>query len=395
MIYTTNGYSLDNNVYETLLLRLYGFEEYYYYKNDIHYNDYLFILRQLDKIKYNKPIDIAYRNAILGWYISFKNLRRQLNPIYTAVITDKCQLKCKHCYFQNMKSENKFMSIDEFCEIYYRFNEYIRYFVNWDGNDVQVCHIEGGEATLNNDLTKMIYFLKKKNVDVCLLSNGIYISDEIIQALKDIDAKVQISIDGLEETHDYIRGKGTFKKSINTIKKLCDNNIKVNSNFVYNSHNYKDVVKLKEFLSQYNLRPTGVMRYIDMQNEYLRDLNEEEIKYYYQYQYFNERPCNVGYQNVISVGGSYTSCSKLNSYPIANVLTDTKEEFLFNVKTYVIRSRSVPVYCLDCKNVNSCLGSQICTGYHKYKMFNKEDTKCHILNKKEQTDICYPIDDLF
>ena len=40
----TNGYGMEEEEYNILLERLYGFEEYYYYKQDKHYKDYLFVL---------------------------------------------------------------------------------------------------------------------------------------------------------------------------------------------------------------------------------------------------------------------------------------------------------------------------------------------------------------
>jgi MoaA/NifB/PqqE/SkfB family radical SAM enzyme len=394
MKFEPNGYSLDSDLYESLLLRLYGFEEYFYYKNDKHYHDYLYVIRQLDKIKNNKPISLCFKNAILGWYISFRNLKRYMSSSANGIsITDSCQLKCKHCYNQNIPRENKFMSFDEFKEIFYLHNEYVKSFVHYNGDSIQEYHIEGGEATLNKDLYKMLSFLFMKNVKIALLTNGIQIPNEnILKFFKNPTKNViQISIDGLEESHDYIRGDGTFKKSMNTIKYLYDNNIRFNINFVYNSKNYKDVYELESYLKPYNCFQKGIMRYIDVQNGFIRDLNSEEMKFSEYYSYFNERPCNVGVQNCISTGGDYNSCDKMNHYPIANFFNDTKEDFLFKVKTFTIRSRSVPVYCFDCQNVNSCLGGHMCSSFNKFNMFNIEDTKCHMLNKKIKTDIPYEI----
>ena len=80
-----------------------------------HYNDFLFILNEIFKINKNVPMDESYKNAILGWFISFKNISRKLNTNCVVFkITNACQLKCKHCYQRSVLTNSKHMSYDEF-----------------------------------------------------------------------------------------------------------------------------------------------------------------------------------------------------------------------------------------------------------------------------------------
>ena len=60
--------------------------------------------------------------------------------------------------------------------------------------------------------------------------------------------KIQISLDGLQETHDFIRGSGSFEKTMKTIKQLYDNDVRFYIHFVYNSKNYKELYELKKYL---------------------------------------------------------------------------------------------------------------------------------------------------
>jgi len=57
-----------------------------------------------------------------------------------------------------------------------------------------------------------------------IISNGMLFSDSIIQQLKDVPSdllKLQISLDGAQaETNDAIRGKGSFDKALDGLKKL-------------------------------------------------------------------------------------------------------------------------------------------------------------------------------
>jgi hypothetical protein len=59
------------------------------------------------------------------------------------------------------------------------------------------------------------------------------------------------------------------------------------------------------------------------------------------------------------------------------------DTILHNLKKYIIKVRSVPVYCFDCKSVDYCLGGLSKENLKKYKMYNLEDDCCRILGKKE------------
>ena len=131
-----NGYGLDNDVYESLVNHFYGFEEYVYYKKDEYYKDYIFIIRELDNIKNNKPMLDAYKHAIIGWYISFKNLERRMSPkTFIFKPTDACQLRCKHCYNQTIERYNKFMTYDEFVFLFHKQRELITKFYHYRKED--------------------------------------------------------------------------------------------------------------------------------------------------------------------------------------------------------------------------------------------------------------------
>ena len=392
-----NGYGLSNEEYSLLVNKLYGVEEYYYYKNNNYYNDYLYIINELDKIKRNIPMDECYKNAIIGWYIFFKNSKRDLQHSHMCVrITDACQLRCKHCYQQQTVKNNKHMTFDEFVYLYYKHQDIAKKFVHYKEDFIHSCDLEGGETTLNPDLYKIIRFLNSNNVYVAVLSNGIDIKDELIDTLKlHKKNKVQVSIDGLEKTHDFIRGEGTFKKSIEGIKKLLSNNINVSSNMVVHEQNFNDVPNVKEYIKSIGCKRTGCMLYTPQDNNFLNFLNKENLEIYMK----DYKPatsscngtfkCNVGNQSVIREDGGFLFCGRGYDEPVANYFTDSDDVILYNMKTFTIRYRSVPVYCFNCAKVSSCLGGSMCNSSHQNGIcvFNTEDRICHVLDNKVVGDM--------
>jgi len=68
---------------------------------------------------------------------------------------------------------------------------------------------------------EIMEYARKKFIAVSLVTNGILMTEEIARKLDVLHLDtITVSIDGLEKNHDYIRGAGTFKKTVGGIKIL-------------------------------------------------------------------------------------------------------------------------------------------------------------------------------
>ena len=154
-----NGYGLDQLEYEKLIDKFYGFEEYYYYKKSEYYNDYKFVLSKIEDIRNDVPMNEQEKNAIIGYWISFKNLKRKLiqNDIGLN-ITNACQLKCKHCFRQDEPRTNTHMSYEEFLYTLEFYDKFITKFVHYNPRNHNKINVSfsGGETTLNPYLAQMM-----------------------------------------------------------------------------------------------------------------------------------------------------------------------------------------------------------------------------------------------
>ena len=85
-----------------------------------------------------------------------------------------------------------------------------------------VIMFTGGEAFLRDDIFELIDYSAGKNLKTEVVSNGSLIGEELAQKI--IVSKlnnIAISLDAAREsTHDRIREKGSFKKTINAIENL-------------------------------------------------------------------------------------------------------------------------------------------------------------------------------
>lgn len=123
-------------------------------------------------------------------------------------ITDACNLRCKHCYVG--KSSGNELSVE-------RIRDVLREFEEMQGLRVL---ISGGEPLLHSrfaDINRMLpgFFLRK-----VLFTNGVLLTRDVLKTLK-VD-EIQVSIDGLQRTHDSVRGAGMYERSLQAIRQALD-----------------------------------------------------------------------------------------------------------------------------------------------------------------------------
>lgn len=140
----------------------------------------------------------------------------------TLNITDCCNLYCKHCYINASGSNKHFMSYEEACTTV----DFLKPIA------VNTCNIivSGGEAMLNKDCMKILcYISNSTNWKITLVSNGTLIDEGTAKELSKIkNLAVQISLDGASENvHDFIRGKGNYRKTIKGLECLRKYNIEL------------------------------------------------------------------------------------------------------------------------------------------------------------------------
>lgn len=387
-----NGYGLDQLEYEKLVDRFYGFEEYYYYKKSEYYNDYKFVISKIEDIRNDVPMNEQEKNAIIGYWISFKNLKRKLiqNDIGLN-ITNACQLKCKHCFRQDEPRTNTHMSYEEFLYALEFYDRFMKKFVHYNPRNHNKINIafSGGETTLNPYLTQMMEYVysNPKYDKVLIATNGLYIPDDILNLMVQYKHRttIQVSIDGLKETHDYIRGKGTFDITSHTIEKLRNLGLNVIVAIEINSLNYKDsyVIQKEDTFKTSNYRERF---YTPQQSLDIKPCSKEElqsINYIDTYQ----DPCPLGHIFMIEFNGDYKTCSRIPTSYCGNIFKDSMDDIFKNFKKEVIRSRSVPVYCFNCKYVNNYVGCNKCNINRTDNKFyyNIADIYCEQLERKNNT----------
>ena len=178
--------------------------------------------------------------------------------------TDICNLRCIHCY--DSTAENNDKPFEQLCRIIDRaFTVIIK---EW-GMPVALS-LTGGEPFASRNLFPLLSYIQDKyletDVYVQILSNGTLITEEHVRALKSsypIVRQVMVSLDGVhQETHERIRGTGTYRKALQAWEVLVQNDINVSTHMVVTTVNYKEAFELTEFAKRYGLSRLIVTRLV-------------------------------------------------------------------------------------------------------------------------------------
>ncbi len=161
------------------------------------------------------------------WFFKVKFLQKKI-PLQTVLfITDECNLSCKHCSVYNHANPKRktYEEIEE--ELLYSYKLGSRF-----------VDLEGGEPLLWKDkeyqINDLIILAKKIGFfSITVTTNGQLPFSHLIAD------SIWISIDGLSEYHDEIRGKATFSRACKNIAESKQKNL--NINMVINSKNYLSV----------------------------------------------------------------------------------------------------------------------------------------------------------
>lgn len=124
-------------------------------------------------------------------------------------------------------------------------------------------NITGGEPFLRNDISEVLKEIRSRGFDIYILSNGILIDNERAKILSDLAIKgVQVSIEGPEEIHEKIRGKGSFPSALKGVRHLLDHGITVTLNVTLSDINADYFMEMVELSSSTGVQRLGFSRLV-------------------------------------------------------------------------------------------------------------------------------------
>jgi radical SAM protein with 4Fe4S-binding SPASM domain len=136
-------------------------------------------------------------------------------------LTARCEERCRHCYMHDSPSyrselDNE-LSPGQCLTVLDDFTRTVR---GW-GVEARI-NFSGGDPLLRKDLLPLVRAAKDRGFMVGILGNPHLLTEKTALELKEAGAgRYQLSLDGLESTHDSLRGrKGAFRDALRAIRVL-------------------------------------------------------------------------------------------------------------------------------------------------------------------------------
>lgn len=176
-------------------------------------------LKKIAKNIYTKLPDMLQEQVVKA-FVNRKLNKVKLLRTPTALIffiTARCNNRCSHCfYWQDLNASTNELSLEE-----------IRMIAKSLRHPVHLS-LTGGEPFLRKDVIDICRIFHDQNscTNIGLATNG-YLTERIVSSCREIlripleTLSVQVSVDGLEKTHNQIRGVNDgYQKAIETVQAL-------------------------------------------------------------------------------------------------------------------------------------------------------------------------------
>lgn len=153
--------------------------------------------------------------------------------------TTRCNLECKHCFRQRY-TEPVDLPLDLFKNI---LEQSLKYKIEHIG-------LTGGEMTLHPEFKEYIETIHNTGIGYSLVSNGVN-WDKIKHILfpnSETMRYIAFSLDGNKETHDWLRGDGSYNKVVHAIQEASVFGFHTRACMVIGKHNINQIeeVALKD-----------------------------------------------------------------------------------------------------------------------------------------------------
>jgi radical SAM protein with 4Fe4S-binding SPASM domain len=130
-------------------------------------------------------------------------------------LTNRCNLSCRMCWFHG---ENKIADRHHDRELS---TEEVLQVIDQAAQFGSVIYFGGAEPSLRPDFLEIIEYAKASGLVVSFTTNGTLLDSTRIEALVRLAVdQIALSVDGAEELHDSIRGRGAYRQVIRTMSAM-------------------------------------------------------------------------------------------------------------------------------------------------------------------------------
>ncbi len=329
-------------------------------------------------------------------------------------LTNKCDQRCKHCYIYNGKGE---VSKEEFelpqcisvLEDFILFCKRI--------NRIPNLSLTGGDPLLYPEIWKFLEIVHEKKIPFSILGNPFHLTDKTCAKLKELGCVYyQMSLDGLEKTHDALRKPGSWKATMDALEILKKHGIRTVIMSTVSKINYREIPKLISIVVQKNVSRYAFARYCPTKSDVEQNISPEEYRRFLEkvwetYQKFSKsntsftlkdhlwipflwekglpkieggnkreyihKGCHLGISHMTLLPeGTFFACRRFES-PLGNVKNNSFFNAFFGKKMSEYRNFEEIEGCKNCRFLQNCRGCRA-VAYGTTGNYYAKDPQCWI-----------------
>lgn len=174
-------------------------------------------------------------------------------------ITDECDQRCKHCYLfaEDGSIPIKQASWEDMQHVVDSCEDMCRNF-----NREPYFYLTGGDPILHPDFWRLVELLHARGHKWCILGNPFHLTAEVCEKLASLGCrKYQLSLDGLEETHDSMRKPGSFQSTVDAIPLIKNAGMWANVMSTVSSANASEIPDIIDLVAQLEVDVFAFSRY--------------------------------------------------------------------------------------------------------------------------------------
>jgi radical SAM protein with 4Fe4S-binding SPASM domain len=155
-------------------------------------------------------------------------------------ITDRCNLRCRHCYLGD--GPGRELAPD-------RVRSVLKEFEEMQGLRVLIT---GGEPLLHSRFDEINELLPDLFLRKVLFTNGTLLDRDLLKRLA--VHEVQVSIDGMQQAHDALRGEGTWERTMDGVRRSLDAGFAVSVSTMVHQANLADFDRMEGLFRSLSVR---------------------------------------------------------------------------------------------------------------------------------------------
>ncbi len=346
--------------------------------------------------------------------LALAKYRKQLraNPQLTQLfveLTDTCNMNCRHCGSSCTQANGNYIDTDLLIMTLASVSE------DFDPSSVMIC-FTGGEPLLHPHFLNIVRETVKLGFPWGITTNGMLIDEKTGVQMKELGLQsITISLDGLEEIHDWFRNQeGCFQKTVRVIEMMNRIGVPVQITTVVHRKNIEQLENIYQLLCRLdvfswrvvNMEPIGrakeVQELLLTKPEFLQMLNYIRDKrfsrrtlmdvhygcsHYLSFEYEHEVRdnyflCGAGiFVASILCNGDIYSCLDIERRPDwiqGNIGYDRLGDvWKTRFQQFRMNRAELSSMCSECKEKEFCNADSL----HTWDFDKEEPMFCHVNNK--------------